>query len=986
GENGCTSETISTSIEVENPLPEPEVSCGALSPTSVSFVWDAIAGVTNYEITVTVVSVVDGSSTVTFPTAPTSSTVYEESDLSPGDAVTIELSAIGGGVCGNSVVVTETCIASDCDVINPAIDMASTNFCADDLALDLEATPTGGEFSIDGTVVTQFVPSNYDSGTYTIIYTFTENDGNCVYTDDIDVTVVALPVVTYNWPNTVCVGDVATIEFTGTVSTANNFSWDFDGGDPTTAQLEGPHDITWDTPGTKNINLEVSNLFADGSGGCFTSETFSIDVIAPLAIPEPMCSATAQDQVSFEWTAIDGAENYFITVTTTTFETGETMTFDAPPQTATTFTQTGLSPNDEVEIVVQALSSGVCGDSETGMATCTADDCPTVNPTIDNLDNNYCIDADEVVLQGTPAGGEFSIEEAGTGISTVITTLNPSDYSATTYTLTYLYTDQQCEYNTTQDVAITALPDAAFTLAANTLCLGDFAIAEVTNIVASNTYEWTFEDGATPDPTGTNNINMAFNTAGTKQITLNVTTPEGCVSTSSASIDVSTPLATPVVSCGELTTECVTFAWTAITGASNYAISYSTNSGTLTTDLASTNDYQVCGLFPQDVVEISVVAVGTPPCGDSEAGTGICIAQNCPPVDVQITNLPAQVCSNGTAVVLEGNTAAASFGVIMDADTMAITSFDPIDYAIGTYTIVYGYVEAATDCIYYTNGTIEVVEPTIVTISVDLMEVCVNESVMVSFDGDPILGGIYNWEFDGATINNGNDAGPYDLNWASSGIKMISLIMTDANGCTTNTATTMVNVVAPFDAPTPNCESTTDSTVSLIWNAVEGANAYEISYSINGGESANEQITETHFSIINLQPNDTVSFGVQAVGDGDCATSSQNSTTCITSVPVVEPPIIDPPFQAVAFPTAFSPNGDGRHDEFKPVGIGMESGQIRIFNRWGEEVFLSDDINVGWEGYKDGELVTAGSYVYSITVKMTDGTEKTYSGHVIVVF
>jgi gliding motility-associated-like protein len=50
-------------------------------------------------------------------------------------------------------------------------------------------------------------------------------------------------------------------------------------------------------------------------------------------------------------------------------------------------------------------------------------------------------------------------------------------------------------------------------------------------------------------------------------------------------------------------------------------------------------------------------------------------------------------------------------------------------------------------------------------------------------------------------------------------------------------------------------------------------------------------------------------------------------------------------------PTAFSPNGDGRNDLFRPIPVGIKRLDFfRVFNRWGQLVFASDSPFKGWDG------------------------------------
>ena len=65
-------------------------------------------------------------------------------------------------------------------------------------------------------------------------------------------------------------------------------------------------------------------------------------------------------------------------------------------------------------------------------------------------------------------------------------------------------------------------------------------------------------------------------------------------------------------------------------------------------------------------------------------------------------------------------------------------------------------------------------------------------------------------------------------------------------------------------------------------------------------------------------------------------------------------------------PNSFTPNGDGKNEEFKVVGFGLSQFEMYIYNRWGELIFESFDINKGWDGtYKDEEVQTGG-YPYII--------------------
>ncbi|MBO9154295.1 MULTISPECIES: gliding motility-associated C-terminal domain-containing protein [Chitinophaga] len=86
-------------------------------------------------------------------------------------------------------------------------------------------------------------------------------------------------------------------------------------------------------------------------------------------------------------------------------------------------------------------------------------------------------------------------------------------------------------------------------------------------------------------------------------------------------------------------------------------------------------------------------------------------------------------------------------------------------------------------------------------------------------------------------------------------------------------------------------------------------------------------------------------------------------------------------------PNAFSPNGDGKNDLFRPVVRGpMYDYELRIFNRWGELVYLSKDQYQGWDGTYKGRPVDVGTFVWWLTYKkVTNGPAFIIKGDVTVV-
>lgn len=84
--------------------------------------------------------------------------------------------------------------------------------------------------------------------------------------------------------------------------------------------------------------------------------------------------------------------------------------------------------------------------------------------------------------------------------------------------------------------------------------------------------------------------------------------------------------------------------------------------------------------------------------------------------------------------------------------------------------------------------------------------------------------------------------------------------------------------------------------------------------------------------------------------------------------------VVDPAFWV---PTAFSPDGNGSSDVFYVRGEGILNFEFTIYNRWGERIFFTKDINTGWDGTRQssGDKLPEGAYVYQIRGILSNGKE-----------
>lgn len=95
----------------------------------------------------------------------------------------------------------------------------------------------------------------------------------------------------------------------------------------------------------------------------------------------------------------------------------------------------------------------------------------------------------------------------------------------------------------------------------------------------------------------------------------------------------------------------------------------------------------------------------------------------------------------------------------------------------------------------------------------------------------------------------------------------------------------------------------------------------------------------------------------------------------------------------VQFATAFTPNPNGANgghydpndysnDVFFPFARGVVEFDMMIFNRWGELIFKSNDVNIGWDGYFNGKLCQQDTYVWKVNMGFFDGRKYNGTGSI----
>jgi len=226
------------------------------------------------------------------------------------------------------------------------------------------------------------------------------------------------------------------------------------------------------------------------------------------------------------------------------------------------------------------------------------------------------------------------------------------------------------------------------------------------------------------------------------------------------------------------------------------------------------------------------------------------------------------------------------------------------------------------------------------------------------------------WDFgDGATSE---DIQYTFHNYTTAGLYDVTLAIVSKDGCTF----TYTNLDFVQAYPVPSAEFSPSPSVVLIPEKVVnfinysvGGLVYEWDFGSYGSSSEFEP--EVFFPI-----DDPTNFQVQLVVNNEFGCSD----TAVRTIFFQE--------QFVLFiPNAFTPDGDGLNDFWHITGIDVDEStySLEIYNRWGEMVFRSENIDQPWDGShrNGGYYVPDGIYTWRIVSKTISTSEKkTLNGHV----
>jgi gliding motility-associated-like protein len=288
--------------------------------------------------------------------------------------------------------------------------------------------------------------------------------------------------------------------------------------------------------------------------------------------------------------------------------------------------------------------------------------------------------------------------------------------------------------------------------------------------------------------------------------------------------------------------------------------------------------------------------------------------------------------------------------------------------------------------------------------------------------------------------------GTWTHNYAADGIYNATLTLVDTNYCNAPDTDTIplrvaANVVASFEMNGERCapatiefNNTTRGGETFTWDFGDGSPVSTDIYPVHVYQNPGTYTVTLHavdnstcnieddttatitisgaptaaFSFTPTKPeeNTPVSFVNESIGAvsyhwefGDGATSDQtnpvhqynssgtynvclyatNAAGCTDSACSQVAAIVIPLFDV---PNAFSPNQDGMNDVLLVRGFGIAKFNMKIFNRWGQLVFESNDASIGWDGRFKGAIQPMDAYAYTVYLEFSDGTKANRSGSI----
>jgi gliding motility-associated-like protein len=228
----------------------------------------------------------------------------------------------------------------------------------------------------------------------------------------------------------------------------------------------------------------------------------------------------------------------------------------------------------------------------------------------------------------------------------------------------------------------------------------------------------------------------------------------------------------------------------------------------------------------------------------------------------------------------------------------------------------------------------------------------------------------FEWDFgDGSTSNEANPSHVYE----NPGQYPVTLSVTTSEGCIDTLFLTQVDLIDVN--PTPVAAFSVDKTVTDICHSViqftnlsQGAVRYYYHFDDHYNYSEQESPAHTFYN-----SGDHYVYMI--------ATSEEGCSDTAHLKIYIEP-------FTVFIPNSFTPNDDGMNDVFVSESyLEPKEWEFKIYNRWGEKIYETNDYQFKWDGKYKGELVPFGLYNYTLRYRPCSEEDHTIlkNGHINVI-
>jgi len=512
---------VSYDVFVRPELVFPGVFCGGLSPVSVGFDWEPLAGVEEFEYEI----LINGTSS---ENGTTSETDFSVDGLSEGDEVEMIVTAIDMNGCSNPVA-SELCIAQDCPDFEVLITASETLLCFDPNGVTIQLDQTTslqgalaigtGEWSgsdLLDPITGEFTPD--EAGVYVLSYVFTEDGTACPASESITIEILESPESEFTQDlEEICIEDVVTFTLEDDYNASYTYTWtsDFD---------ESQYNLEDNEDGTFTLEF-----FEEGSGdfslivsvaGCESPETTaSVEVGLVPELPVITCQEDL-GYILFEWNEVDCIADYIVRIDGVV----------EPNQPGSQFELDNLGSNQQVEIEIEFISDCLCDFPSVVSATCTAQDCEAADITFDaSVATTYCVSeltsfTYSAMITGPDIDNTGVFTWSGDGVD-ADGNVDFTGFAPGSYTISVTYLEDDCSYTDAQQFDILDNPEIIFD-SVNAPCPG--ALGEVSiNAEGSGPFD-IVADG--------NVLESGLNQLQTGNYSVMITDSNGCVTEDSFSI------------------------------------------------------------------------------------------------------------------------------------------------------------------------------------------------------------------------------------------------------------------------------------------------------------------------------------------------------------------------------------------------------------------------------------------------------------------